>query len=106
MPNGKFPRQVAKMLGFTQEQIQDSLIVDKLGNSYASSALMGLAATIPTLNPGDQVFFCSYGSGAGSDAFIFKATEKIQEIKLDFQKELNKKEYIDYISYRKYMKSL
>jgi hydroxymethylglutaryl-CoA synthase len=106
MPNGKFPRQVAKVLGFTFKQIQDSLIVEKLGNSYASSALMGLAAIIPTLNPGDKVFFCSYGSGAGSDALIFQATDKINQIKLDFTSKLEQKEYIDYITYRKFMQTL
>jgi hydroxymethylglutaryl-CoA synthase len=106
MPNGKFPRQVAKMLGFNKEQISDSLIVEKLGNSYASSALMGLASTIPNLNPGDLLFFCSYGSGAGSDAVIFRATERINDIKLDFQTPLENKDYIDYITYRQYMDSL
>lgn len=106
MPNGKFPRQVAKMLGFELNQIKDSLIVEKLGNSYASSALMGLSATIQTLKPGDKVFFCSYGSGAGSDAFIFQATDKILDVQLDFKTKLEDKEYVDYITYRKFMHTL
>jgi len=103
MPNGKFPRQVAKMLGFSLEQIQDSLVVEQLGNSYASSALMGLSASIETLNPRELLFFCSYGSGAGSDAIIFRATDKINQIKAKFQTKLAQKQYVSYSQYRHFM---
>ena len=31
--------------------------------------------------PGDMIFMCSYGSGAGSDAFIWKVTDRINEVR-------------------------
>ena len=37
MPNGKFPREVAKRLGFGSAQLASSLIVDHIGNPYSAS---------------------------------------------------------------------
>jgi hydroxymethylglutaryl-CoA synthase len=30
--------------------------------------------------PGNRIFMCSYGSGAGSDAFIYTVTDRILEV--------------------------
>lgn len=104
MPNGKFPVQIATQLGFTYEQIQKSLIVSELGNSYTASALMGLVATLEYVKPGERILFASYGSGAGSDAFIFRATNEIKKKKHAFAKKVCQKIYIDYSTYLKYMR--
>ncbi|MDO8497446.1 MAG: hydroxymethylglutaryl-CoA synthase, partial [bacterium] len=77
MPNGKFPLEVGISLGFTSSQIEPSLVVTELGNSYTASALMGLIAVLEKVKPGEKIFFASYGSGAGSDAFILEATADI-----------------------------
>lgn len=103
MPNGKFPLQIAAKLGFERKQIEKSLVVRYLGNSYTASALMGLASTLDTLKAGDYIFFASYGSGAGSDAFIFKVTKKIEQRRQKFSKVMQKKTYIDYPTYLKFM---
>jgi hydroxymethylglutaryl-CoA synthase len=42
---------------------------------------LGLTATLDISKPGDLVLIVSYGSGAGSDAFIFKVTERIDEVR-------------------------
>ncbi len=104
MPNGKFPQEVAKVLGFSEYQIKDSLVVFFLGNSYSASALMGLMAVLDKAKAGDLIFFASYGSGAGSDAFIFKVTQEIEKKRQNFSKILTNKKYIDYATYLKFMK--
>lgn len=77
MPNSKFPKDAARRLGFTKDQIQKGLIVESIGNPYSASSLVGLAAVLDIAKPGQKVFVCSYGSGSGSDAFIFEITENI-----------------------------
>lgn len=77
MPNGKFPREVAKRLGFTDKQLEESLIVDHIGNPYSASSLMGLASVLDVAKPNQTIFMVSYGSGAGSDAFLWKTTKEI-----------------------------
>lgn len=106
MPNGNFPLKVAKMLGFTMEQVEPSYIVPMLGNSYSASALMGLVSVLEKAKEGDLIFFASYGSGAGSDSFIFKATKNIDQIRKSFRKEIEQKKYIDYGTYLHYMNSI
>ncbi|MEK7078815.1 MAG: hydroxymethylglutaryl-CoA synthase [Patescibacteria group bacterium] len=103
MPNGKFPRQVAALLGFTFDQIKTSLTIESLGNSYTASSLMGLVAILEIAKPGEYIFLASYGSGAGSDAFIFRVTKEILNRRQVFQKKLSEKKYIDYQTYLRYM---
>jgi hydroxymethylglutaryl-CoA synthase len=76
-PVPKFVRRVAAELGFSPQQIEAGLVAPEMGNAYAGSSLLGLAAILDVASPGDRVFFCSYGSGAGSDAFAFRITERI-----------------------------
>lgn len=104
MPNGKFPVQVCKQLGFSYQQLAPSLVVKELGNSYTASALMGLVAVTDIARPGDRILFASYGSGAGSDAFIFKATPTIVNRRPQFDRVFQKKFYISYPEYLKCMR--
>ncbi len=103
MPNGKFPQEVARSLGFSEKQIEAGLTVPFLGNSYTASALLGLISTLNRVKTGDLIFFASYGSGAGSDSFVFRVTNNLQKVKKDFQKALADKNYIDYPTYLKFM---
>lgn len=100
MPNGKFPAEAAKRLGFTTEQIIPGFIVSKIGNPYSASSLTGLAATLDVAKPKQKIFMCSYGSGAGSDAFVFETTKEIEnfqkENKYKVSEQINKKLYINY----------
>lgn len=80
MPNGKFPKAVAKRLGFSKEQLASSLIVEQIGNPYSATAMVGLAAVLDQAKPGDTIFMVSYGSGAGSDAFAWEVTDGILEL--------------------------
>jgi len=76
-PNPKFVHRITKLLGFTPEQVEPGMVVEEIGNTYAGSSLLGLAAVLDVAAPGDRIFFCSYGSGAGSDAFSLVATKRL-----------------------------
>jgi hydroxymethylglutaryl-CoA synthase len=106
MPNGKFPVQVAKSLGFSFGQIKDSLTVNYLGNSYTASALMGLTAVLEKAKAGDLIFLCSYGSGAGSDSFVLKVTKNLDKRRKQFLKTVENKQYINYPTYLKFMEMI
>lgn len=106
MPNGKFPQQAAKKLGFTKEQMETGWIVPWMGNTYSGSSPTGLAAILDVASPGDKIFMVSFGSGAGSDGFVFNMTDHITEIqdKAPKLKDMldNNKIYLDYGKYVKY----
>jgi hydroxymethylglutaryl-CoA synthase len=106
MPNSRFPRDVANRLGFTLKQLNPSLVVDEIGNPYSASSLLGLAATLDQSKNGDLIFMVSYGSGAGSDAFLWKVNKDIVYIQQSKSKnkscvhdQINNKIYVDYIRY-------
>ncbi len=106
MPNGKFPIEIAKSLGFSLTQIKDSLVVNYLGNSYSASALIGLTAVLEKAKKGDLIFLCSYGSGAGADGFVLKVTKNLEKRKKGFAKAIKDKNYIDYPIYLKFMEMI
>jgi hydroxymethylglutaryl-CoA synthase len=104
-PNTKFPQRAAKMLGFKPEQVETGLLVPVIGNTYAGSSLIGLTAVLDEARPGDKVLVVSFGSGAGSDAFSFEVTERIEAVR---EKALSTRDYIarrtpiDYATYVRY----
>jgi len=80
-PNGKFPMRVGKKLGFTQEQLETGWLSPWLGNTYSGASPMGLTAVLDIAEPGDLVLLTSFGSGAGSDSFVFKITDRIELVR-------------------------
>jgi hydroxymethylglutaryl-CoA synthase len=109
-PNGKFPMRVGKMLGFEREQLETGWLVPTLGNTYSGASPIGLTAILDIAEPGDNIFMVSYGSGAGSDGFIFKVTDRIKEVqdlcpKTRPQLDENKI-YVDYGTYAKFRKKI
>jgi len=109
-PNGKFPMRVGKMLGLTHEQMETGWLSPWLGNTYSGASPMGLTAILDVAKPGDLIFMCSYGSGAGSDAFIWKVTDRIKEVQNMCPKtrvQLDEhKVYVDYGTYAKFRKKI
>jgi hydroxymethylglutaryl-CoA synthase len=77
MPNGKFPLSAGKTLGFSKEQLETGWVVNTMGNTYSGSSPTGLAAILDVAEPGDLILITSFGSGAGSDSFVLKATEEL-----------------------------
>jgi len=108
MPNGKFPREVARRLGFTSGQLAPSLTVDHIGNPYSASSMMGLSAVLDVVSPNKKICMISYGSGAGSDAFVWKTTTKLQALQKKrknlhglVSQQIENKTYVDYLGYLK-----
>jgi len=105
-PNGKFPIKVAKILGFTYDQIKQGLLAPYIGNTYSGATMIGLASVLDVAKPGDRVFLTSYGSGAGSDGFDITVTDKIKDLAREnaptVAQMVEDKEYIDYGTYAKF----
>ncbi len=99
-PNAKFPKAAAKRLGITPEQLQYGLLVPYIGNTYSGATLVGLANVLDHAKEGDLILQVSFGSGAGSDAFIYEVKNPRKPEKT-VEWYLNRKEYIDYATYLK-----
>ena len=110
MPNGKFPQMAGKQLGFTKKQLETGWIVPWMGNTYSGSSPTALAAVLDVAKPGDKIFMVSFGSGAGSDGFIFKVTDKIKDVQnkaIKLRDMLNNnKIYLDYGEYAKFREKI
>jgi 3-hydroxy-3-methylglutaryl CoA synthase len=97
-------KNIAKKLGFTPEQLQDSMVAN-VGYTGAGNPLMLLVAALEDANPGDKIIVASFGTG--SDALLFEVTDAINTIKgkkkgikkhLGFRRDLNN--YEKMISFR------
>ena len=106
MPNGKFPMEAGKRLGFTKAQMEVGWLVPSMGNTYSGSSPTGLAAILDVARPGDLIYMVSFGSGAGSDGFIFNVTNEITNVQdraVKVREMLDKnKTYLTYGEYAKF----
>ncbi len=95
----RYQTAVARKLGFTPDQMQDSMY-ETVGNTGVASAPMMLVAALEEASPGDRILFVSYGEG--SDAMIFQVTESIKGLafRLGIKGHLkNKKATMNYEKY-------
>ncbi len=76
-PDGRRHGQLARGLGFSDEQIQDSLY-GRLGNTGAAFSLMLLVAALEQAEPGQLLLAVSYGDG--SDVVGFRTTPDIKKM--------------------------
>lgn len=109
-PNGKFPLKVGKMLGFSKNQLTQGLLCPRIGNTYSGSSPLGLTAILDVAKPDDLIFMVSYGSGAGSDGFVWRVTDRINLVRDKAEKTWElieaKKFYLDYGLYSKYRRKI
>jgi hydroxymethylglutaryl-CoA synthase len=109
MPNGKFPISMGRQLGVPPEKLEDGLVVRSIGNTYSASAMMGLARILDIAEPGSKIFVVSYGSGAGSDAFVIKVEKEIEKhrgIVPTVDDYIERKTYVEYSIYAKYRRKI
>lgn len=111
-PYGSIPYLLGDRLGFTEKQISPAVVSDKIGDCGSASALLGLANVLDMAKPGEKILLCSYGFGAGADAFVLETTNNISSwnprktVKdlLDYKRIVN---YADAIRYEyKYMQEM
>ena len=106
-PNPVFPVRMAKELGFKEEQYLPALQINKFGNTYSGCVPLGLAAVLDVAKPEELILVGSYGSGAGSDAYLLRTTSQLidkrkhQKANVKFQAENPFVEYVDYTTYRR-----
>ncbi|MDY6881505.1 MAG: OB-fold domain-containing protein [Thermodesulfobacteriota bacterium] len=103
-PDGKSSSRLAGALGFDPaSQLQDPLF-GVMGDTGSAYAIMMLVAALEESKPGDLILMANYGNGA--DAFVFKVTDKIKEVrpKRGMKGNLSSKrvisDYNAYLSYR------
>ncbi|MBT4119529.1 MAG: hydroxymethylglutaryl-CoA synthase [Candidatus Peribacter sp.] len=97
MPNAKFPSRIAKELGFTKEQLEHGFIVPTVGNTYSACSPLGLAHVLQQAKKSDRILLVSYGSGAGSDAFLMTMMRDGVALAPDTRETT----YINYCEYQK-----
>lgn len=88
-PNAKFPITMAKKMGIPLDKLEPSLLVKSIGNTYAGASMLGLVNTLDLIRKNKKILVASYGSGSGSDAFIFETTKYLEEAKDKWRNEKN-----------------
>lgn len=108
-PNAKFPERAARSLGFKPEQWTTGLLSPVVGNTYAGASILGLTAILDEAHPDDAILLVSFGSGAGSDAFVLRVTDKItarQRLAPTTQDYIARRTEIDYATYVRFRRKL
>ncbi len=106
-PNPAFPVKVARDMGFKEEQYACSLQVNRLGNTYSGCSPVGLAAVLDIAKPDERILVTSYGSGAGSDAYLLRTTQQLldkrhrQKMNVKYLTENKFVQHVDYMTYRR-----
>jgi hydroxymethylglutaryl-CoA synthase len=105
-PNPSSQSRIAKDLGFQRRTIHASHPDDQIRHTYSGASLIGLAAIL-NRQPDERILVTSYGSGAGSDAYIIRTASQIldkrkrQKVNNKFLAENPFVEYVDYSTYRR-----
>ena len=108
-PNAKFPRRAAKELGFSPEQVKTGLLAPIIGNTYAGASPLGLSHVFDQAKPNDLILIVSFGSGAGSDAMLYRMTDAIDErrdLAPRTQVYLDRTHVVDYATYARWRKKV
>ncbi|MGI6367296.1 MAG: hydroxymethylglutaryl-CoA synthase [Anaerolineae bacterium] len=104
-PNLRFPLRASRELGFSRQQLEAGLLVDRVGNAYAGSSMLGLSAVLDVAEPGQRILQVSFGSGAGSDALLWRVTERLAQrrnLAPSTAQYIGRRVVVDYAQYARY----
>jgi hydroxymethylglutaryl-CoA synthase len=96
MPNAKFPKAAAAKAGFSDEQMKLGFIVPEIGNTYSACSPLGLTFVLEHAKKGETILLVSYGSGSGSDAFLFTMLRDGVQLPADEREQ-------EFLSYSQYL---
>lgn len=107
-PDLRRHRQMAGILGFKPDQVQEPFF-DRMGNTGTAYSVMMLVAALEEASPGQKILLANYGDGA--DIFLLKVTDKVGGIKgrRGMKRNLSSKmimnDYNEYIAFRDFAAS-
>ena len=105
-PNAKFPLRMGKKMSIPVEKMDTGMVGRHIGNTYSGATPLGLAAILDEAKPGNMILATSFGSGAGSDSFAIKVTDKIHENKRPVKTYIDRVNYLSYGEYVKHRKKI
>lgn len=104
----RLPGLAARALGIKPELLAPGT-ASILGDLGSCSAFVNLAGILDKAKPGERILLASYGSGS-SNAFSMIARDQIEQKKknlgLPLEKYLERKQYIDYVTYLRISQTL
>lgn len=75
-PDARLAPAIMRSLKFPDEAALQTPLLARVGNTGCASPLLGLAAALEEVKPGDRILVVGYGGGA--DALLFRATAGIE----------------------------
>ena len=100
-PDKRSNLQLAKKLGFTENQVQDIQFND-VGLTGTAMPLVLLSAALESTQPGEIILVAAYGNGA--DALLFRVTDNVRNYKTSVAI-ANQAARVPYASYTQYRKA-
>lgn len=95
----RYQGALAAALGFTPEQVQDSLY-DAIGNTGCAAGPLMLCAALENSKPGDTILYLGYGEGC--DAMLFRTTEAVKDLPRRVERSVQRKRTT--MPYEKYLR--
>lgn len=103
--NGIQPMMVGGSLGFDVLACMSHVLTASIGDCGSAGVLIPLARFLDYAEPGQRVFLCAYGFGAGADALCLSTTDLLTQNQpaTDLvDEQINNKQMLDYATAMKY----
>lgn len=75
-PDARLAPAILRVLGFPDETALKTPLLERVGNVGCASPLLGLAAALEEVEPGDRILVVGYGAGA--ETLLFRATARVR----------------------------